>query len=321
MSRYTLELENDKLLNIIPLIAFLKSNEGTDIELAVNQESHCLQFCQVYKLLDIFDFNSVTIYTDNIIENSKNSKYNIVTNRWHHWLYKGGTQFNRQFESSWNGKKIFGCFYGRPSAPRLGFASYLHKNYYDKSVLCVKFTDVTEDDRKLFDLERIFSWQPDILDLLASLIKDKVNIQYNFLAYNYSSGEYDFNHPLNNLYNDIFVDIIVEAHNLGNSFYPTEKLARAVLCKKPFIVMASKNYLQYLKQIGFRTFEKYWDEKYDFYDGKVRYFAILNLIDNLAMQSTNELDQIYKDMQEVLDHNYNLLIDSGYNKIVSKIDV
>jgi len=316
--KYTLELENDILWNIIPLVAFLKNNEGKDIELTVNQESHCLRFCRVYELLDIFEFNSVTIFTRNALE--YHDKYRIMNNNcscsWNYWLDNGATYFNQKTDYRWNGNKLFGCFYGRPTAARLGIASHLYKEYVNKSLLCIKFKNINEDDRKLFELERLYSWHPEMLHLLSNLIDNNINQYYNFPAYNYASGDYDFNHPLNELYSDIFVDIVVEAHNLGNSFYPTEKIARAILCKKPFIVMATKNYLYYLKQIGFKTFTDLWDENYDFLYGKDRYYAIIQLIDKLASMSQNEIQQLHEKSQDIVEHNYNLLTSLSFSKLI-----
>jgi hypothetical protein len=106
---------------------------------------------------------------------------------------------------------------------------------------------------------------------------------------------------------------------LGNTFYPTEKTTRPIWLKKPFIIFGSKNYLDYLHQLGFKTFYEFWSEDYDGYEGRDRYVKILQLIDNLAKKSTVELTQIYQDMQSILDYNYNLLMTQSYNTNISYI--
>ena len=43
----------------------------------------------------------------------------------------------------------------------------------------------------------------------------------------------------------------------------SEKLSQAILSKKPFIIVGDKNYLKVLKDLGFKTFNKRWSEKYE----------------------------------------------------------
>jgi hypothetical protein len=52
------------------------------------------------------------------------------------------------------------------------------------------------------------------------------------------------------------------------------------MCHRPFIVMGSKNFLIYLRQMGFKTFYEFWNEDYDGYEGKEKYLQILKLIDD-----------------------------------------
>lgn len=315
MNRYTLELENDQLLNIIPLVKFLKENEGTDITLTVNQESHCLQYNDVYKLVDLFKFNSVTFESLSAIE--CHNRYKILHDVWHHWLTTKKIKlhdFSKDY--TWNHSKIFGCFYGRPSAARLGIASYLYSHHLEKSLIKFKFDLSDEDTRKHFEITKLFSWDPNRLSDLNLMLKTMPPADY--AAYDYSTGRYDFNNPLTDLYANIFVDIISEATNMGDSFYPTEKFSRAVLCKKPFIVMAPKYYLKYLKQMGFRTFNRWWSESYDDLEAKDRYFAILKLIDYIAKLPKSDIITLNNDIKADVEYNYQLLVDQKFNKNIVK---
>ena len=89
--------------------------------------------------------------------------------------------------------------------------------------------------------------------------------------------------------------------------------------KKPFIVFASKNYLCYLRQMGFRTFADFWSEDYDGYEGRERFIKILQLIDSISKKSKTELNAMYWDMQYTLDHNYNLLLTQNYQNNITYI--
>jgi len=118
--------------------------------------------------------------------------------------------------------------------------------------------------------------------------------------------------------NDL-VDIVVESHVAGKTFFPTEKTIRPMLLKKPFIIFGSANYLDYLRQMGFRTFADFWDEDYDGYEAADRLLKIQSLINLLASKSINELEKMYWDMQYTLDHNYNLLMTQSYHKQIKEI--
>ena len=92
-----------------------------------------------------------------------------------------------------------------------------------------------------------------------------------------------------------------------------------MLLKKPFIVMGPKCFLIHLRQMGFRTFHDFWDEDYDGYAPKQKYLMILKLIKSLSKKSFEELDNMYQNMQEILDHNYNLLRMQTYNKNINYV--
>jgi hypothetical protein len=313
MNKYTLTLQNDQLDLPIEFIKFCVSHQQQDIELMVNQESHCLRFCGVYDILDMFKFTSVTIYTANAVEWHDRYIIKPLPN-WCHWLTRA-QKFDYSYDYTWNGSKVFGCFYGRPTAPRLGIAGYLAKNYANISLIKVRFDSSTEDTRKQYELTKLHAWNGNISGA-ATLLENISKYQSEYTAYDYTTDQYDYSNGINYLYKDIFVDIVSEATNFGNTFYPTEKIVRAILCKKPFIVMSSTNYLQYLKQIGFKTFDKFWLESYDYFSGAHRYNLILNLIDQIA---TLPLIDIQNKITNIVEHNYNLLVTNQFKKQVRLI--
>ena len=316
MNSYTLELENDQLLNIVPLVTFLKNNEGSDIELIVNQESHCLTWNKVYDLLDQFKFSSVRIMSINALE--QHDKYQISNNYWYHWFIQS-LNFDHNFDYAWDGTKTFGCFYGRPTASRLGIVSHLHKHYPDKSLIKVRFDTKNQDERRRFEFQKLYEWSADSLDSVVNFLSNIDQYTSEYHAYDYSTWQYDYSNHLNYLYKNIFVDLVVEAHLQGDSFYPTEKIVRAILCRKPFIVMAPVNYLAYLRQMGFRTFSELWSEEYDGVGSKTRYFSVIKLLDHLAGLPSVDLTNLNNKAKEIVEHNYQLSVSHTYKRTVKKI--
>jgi hypothetical protein len=309
MNSYEVKLENDKLLEIPEFVKFCIKNQNTHIYLRCVNEGHCLTFTGVYDVLDMFDFQSVNIYTSNALET--HDTYIINNRTWQTWL-NNFDKFDFDHDYSWSTDKLFGCIYGRPSAPRLGIARHLIQNHLDKSFIKTKFDFTTEDTRKLFDLQRLFSW-----DENANI--NPLNDMRYFSTEEYDPSNHNTGNLINHTYKNFLIDLVAEPSCKGTAFYPTEKIVRAILCKHPFITMANKNYLIYMRQLGFKTFEKYWDEDYDGFDGRQRYLKILSLIDSLANKTPREINYMYRDMQQTLDYNFDLLCARKFNRTVTRV--
>lgn len=309
--KFVLKLENDRLLNGVDLFDFCVNTQYQDIEIIVNNEGHCLSYCGVYDILEKFKFNSVKIITSNILE--KHNRYIIDTKDWLRW-FSASSQFDFDFDYTWTEEKIFGCVYGRPSAARLGIAAYVKKHYPNDSLILTKFDFQDENSRNLFDLQRLFSWHPESIYDLEQL----ASIEMSPYPY-WRSGLFDYYNPLCHTYKSFLIDLVVEPVYHGDSFYPTEKIVRAMLCRRPFIVMGSKDYLNYLRHLGFHTFNEFWSEDYDGYDGKTRYLMILDLIDQIGRMPKSKLIDIYYSCMFQVEHNIELLKKHGYKKTISGI--
>ena len=92
---------------------------------------------------------------------------------------------------------------------------------------------------------------------------------------------------------------------------------------QPFIVFSSVHYLKRIKEIGFKTFDEFWDESYDdLYDWEERYNKILLLILELNSKSTDELNNLYKSLKHICIYNRNHLLKMRRNswpKIMANI--
>lgn len=308
MNYFNLELENDELYNHTEFVKFCVDHQHQSIVVNVENEGHCLRYAGVYDILDLFHFESVRLITSNVLEN--HPQYNIDKKNWSYWL-KTYKEFDFNYNWEWSGEKIFGCFYGRPCAPRLGIASHLAKYHADQSFIQVAFDFDNEDRRKNFDLKRLFAWEPSAIDRLHLLPLYKGNHYYVPEAYKPGN-------PMIYHYKNLLIDIVSEPTCKGTAFYPTEKIVRNILCRRPFIVMGSKNYLIYLRQMGFKTFYEYWDEDYDGFDGKEKYLRILKLIDQIAART--DMHSVYTQMTDILDHNFKLLTTQTYNRTIEEVN-
>jgi len=311
---FKLSCTSDKIWNYTELIKYLVLNQQKEIKLRLEPEAICLYNLGLYDILDCFEFKNVEILTQNPIES--HNKYKIIKQNSFNWFeetYSIDTTLH-----TWNQTKIFYCLFGRPTASRLGICAHLYKNYKNKSHLHFS-ASLIDDELIQIELDKLLLYDITSIESAGILIKQLPLLLSSTELYTKFNG-YNFNDPLTQFYKDIFVDILAESHVAGTTFYPTEKTARPMWLKKPFIIFASKNYLDYLHQMGFRTFADFWSENYDGYEGRDRYTMILQLIDFLAKKTNEELEQMYLNMQYTLDHNYNLLSTQSYNRDIKLIN-
>jgi len=131
--------------------------------------------------------------------------------------------------------------------------------------------------------------------LLPLILDDKVDQYYNY--------EYE-----NNIMKDVFINLVNETHHPNNTFFVTEKTFRSIAHGKPFLINGDPCTLNYLKSLGFKTFERWWDEKYDeIEDEWLRIEALLKIINNICSRSTEECINLYQEMLPTLKHNWSLL--------------
>jgi hypothetical protein len=298
------------------LIKFLVESQHKSIEIHTNGEGYCCDAMGLYDLINLFKFESVSIFTTNPLES--HPCYKIIKQNLFGAL-KVSTVIPEQYHI-WNKKSIFGTVYHRPNWYRTGLASYLLNNHAKKS--SVGFIAPTDNltARSEFDLVNLYVNDPNSL-------KNFATIMYQLpMAHSLSipwipgpcpkAETFDFaTLNLKEAYVNFLVDVVAETFIHGRSFFPTEKTSRPMQYKKPMLVMSSRNFLHYLRQLGFKTFYEFWSEDYDGFEGRDRYLKILQIIDDLAQLPTSTLEQMYKDMQPILEHNYNLLYNTPqFNK-------
>tara|TARA_R100000664_G_C2678580_1_gene87555 strand:- start:311 stop:661 length:351 start_codon:yes stop_codon:yes gene_type:complete len=85
-----------------------------------------------------------------------------------------------------------------------------------------------------------------------------------------------------------------------------------IYCGHPVIQFGPHKHLEILKEHGFMTFDKWWDESYDnFKQGWKRFDGVLKVVENLTKLSNRQLFELYKEMKEVIQHNSDLI--QNYN--------
>jgi hypothetical protein len=105
-------------------------------------------------------------------------------------------------------------------------------------------------------------------------------------------------------YNTFFLDVVTETYFSGRTFFVTEKTARPLATKTPFLLFGAKLTLKHLKQLGFQTFDKFWNESYDGAEGALRCQMMSAVIEDISKMPVDRLKDLYNRMLPILEHNY-----------------
>lgn len=302
--------------NLSELVDFLIAHQHRDIVITTDTEGCCARTIGLYQWLDKFTFNSVTIETSNILET--HDRYTVLFQV--PWKFLEVNRPIDQCHHIWNQKSVFGTLYGRPLWHRLGIASHLlskHPHISEVGCLCDPFD---HDQRELFEVVELWKHHPAGLIEFSKIVSQLPCGHDDVDQYTPGATLTDgFVKQTERVYKNFLIDIVAETFTTGDCFFITEKTVRPMLLKKPMIVMGSQDSLGYLRQMGFKTFHNFWDEDYDGFAQENRYQKILELIDQIAQHPIDALVDMYKRMQPILDHNYNLLISQSYKKTITKI--
>ena len=113
-----------------------------------------------------------------------------------------------------------------------------------------------------------------------------------------------------------FCNIVTETMIDSGPIHITEKTDKCFSAGQPFILVSGPHYLKKLKELGFKTFDSWWDESYD---SEVHYAKrlekikeVINFIGNLSL---TECEKLYEEMIPTLIYNQNHVktLDNTYN--------
>lgn len=103
-----------------------------------------------------------------------------------------------------------------------------------------------------------------------------------------------------------FVHIVTETCFWDQKKHLTEKIFKPIVLKQPFILLGCANNLAYIKEYGFKTFDRWWDESYDqILDPIERINQVVNILETICQMSNDDLTNMLYQMEEVLEYNYN----------------
>ena len=104
------------------------------------------------------------------------------------------------------------------------------------------------------------------------------------------------------VYNNSYYSIVAETtfSNVYSQF--TEKVAKPIIARRPFVAFCGRHYLKNLRSLGFQTFGRVIDESYDeIDDDQQRWEAAWKQVELLCQRSP---ERVYNNLRYNLDHNH-----------------
>jgi hypothetical protein len=247
--------------------------------------------------------NILVLHADNNSENFLDCPFTYVPINLFPWWVEYFSDVDDIVE--YKHERLFSCFNRRMRVDRLQLLSYLKRGNLinDGFISC---GDVNEQD-----LSRIDSTDSEKLFLknLEGSSPDNLII----------SGPAKVNPAMNvnfEIASRTFLTVVPETETRTNNIlYFTEKTFKPILMGHPFIIYGGLHSLKKLKEFGYKTFDKWWDESYDdtvnFVDNANK---ITQILLSLKSKSLSELKIIRDDMSETLRYNQTLFLNTIRNK-------
>ena len=101
-----------------------------------------------------------------------------------------------------------------------------------------------------------------------------------------------------------FCNLVTETYNESPFF--TEKTFKCFANMQPFLLYGGANSLQYLKDLGFKTFDGIFDESYDSEENHIlRFEKFTEEVERISKFSLSDCKKMLSSVIPILEHNYN----------------
>jgi len=119
---------------------------------------------------------------------------------------------------------------------------------------------------------------------------------------------------------DSFCNIVTESRIDLKTIHITEKTDKCFSAGQPFVLVSGPNYLKKLHELGFKTFDKWWDESYDEEeDFEKRISKIKEVIKHIGSWNLKKCENIYEEMLETLIFNKERQKEYYYNGFFNEL--
>jgi hypothetical protein len=219
-----------------------------------------------------------------------------------------GTEFDVNTYADSPKPSVFTCWLGRTKQHKLAVAKWLYSAGFltsRKQAACVSLlSDYTElyPHIETVDLE------------LHHILSNYRSIEGTATIARWQPGP-KFYQAHMNTYFDFIVEPITEedsskpselaqAHAWNQTLCAVERVFRAILLRRPFILLGNANTLKLLHNLGFKTFPTLFDESYDSLNYSDRFDHITKQIESLVVDPQLHAKVYNKTIADAVLHNY-----------------
>jgi hypothetical protein len=118
-----------------------------------------------------------------------------------------------------------------------------------------------------------------------------------------------------NAHSRAFCNIVTETQIVEETMFFSEKIIKPIFAVQPFIIIGCRGSLKKLKEFGFKTFDRWWDESYDDAMYIDRFEKIVETLEFIASWDEEKIKNVMLEMEETLIHNYKMLTEDKSTKM------
>jgi len=215
-------------------------------------------------------------------------------------------------------QRMFLCFNRNFHKHRIWFYLAMHKrNLLDKFYISMAFAPPNLNDNFLGYARYIINQDiarhdTTLISALDIVLPKDLDSAGNTLPKELDKGFYSKGRDVINssqgvmqFYDNSLIHVITETHCYGDFVHVTEKTWKVINFLQPFIVLATRGHLAYLKSLGFKTFHDFWDESYDLIDDHAqRLLAVVDLVSDIGTWSATKQLEFSHAVKPIVDYNF-----------------
>lgn len=131
--------------------------------------------------------------------------------------------------------------------------------------------------------------------------------------------------PVEKFYKNSLINIVNETYFFNNIIHITEKTYKPIAFLQPFIILGASGSLQHIRNMGFKTFNDFWDESYDSeINDAIRFTKIVNIVEQISNWTEQEKISFSHKIKETLEYNLghlNTMANTELTKFAEKYGV
>jgi hypothetical protein len=112
------------------------------------------------------------------------------------------------------------------------------------------------------------------------------------------------------------VFVVTETLYEQETLHLTEKIFKPIVMQMPFLLVAPKHSLEYLRSYGFKTFGGFWSEDYDHQDNDTRIKSVATILKELDNMTIKEKQQLQKHLTPIVKHNFDWFYSNKFEELL-----